>query len=255
MLELWVLVLMLGRLLEIVVAVLRKLLHDLLSGFHFESFLFEDLIGSCGPLHRLLVECRVGVVNWRVPSRHGLPVELLLDWSLAGVSLGQHPVVVVVYVLSLLANHPLGRRHHRHQVLSLHDGRGRHSEPGGLPRLPGRLADRPVLDYSLLLIIFPLHGGVPVVLDCIVSPARDEFSYLGPLVPPLLVSVIDDSVLLISPGSFLYLWVEVVVPPLTTLLSNSSFQVFSNQRPSLRSVLPHEFNNFLVLLFGPRSFD
>ena len=127
MLELWVLVLMLGRLLEIVVAVLRKLLHDLLSGFHFESFLFEDLIGSCGPLHRLLVECRVGVVNWRVPSRHGLPVELLLDWSLAGVSLGQHPVVVIVYVLSLLANHPLGRRHHRHQVLSLHDGRGRHS--------------------------------------------------------------------------------------------------------------------------------
>ena len=230
------------------------MLSDLLRRLHFECLLFEDLIVP-RPLHGLLVEGRGGVVDRRVPGGHRLPVELLLDRCLAGVCLGQHPVVVIVDVLGLLADHSLGRGDHWDQVLGLHDGRGRHAESGGLPRLPGGLADRPVLEYPLLLVILPLHGGVPVILDCIVSPAGDEFGDLGPLVAPLLVSVVDDPVLLVSPGGFLDLWVEMVVPSLAALLPDSSLQVFGNQSPSLRPVLPHEFNNFLVLLFGPRSFD
>ena len=94
-----------------------------------------------------------------------------------------------------------------------------------------------------------------MVLDCIVGSAGDQLGYLGPLIAPLLVSVVDDSVLLVGPGGLLDLRVEMVVPPLSTLLTNPSFQVFGNQSPSLRPVLPHEFNYFLVLLFGPRSFD
>ena len=54
---------------------------------------------------------------------------------------------------------------------------------------------------GLLLLVLALHGGVPVVLDGVVGPARDELGDLGPLVAPLLVRVVDDAVLVLRPCS------------------------------------------------------
>ena len=92
-----------------------------------------------------------------------------------------------------------------------------------------------------------------MVLDGIVRSSGDQLGYLGPLVAPLLVGVEDDSVLLVGPGSFLDLWVEVIVPTFPTLLSNPPLQMFSNKCPPLRPVFTHKFNNFFIFLFGPRS--
>ena len=64
-----------------------------------------------------------------------------------------------------------------------------------------------------------------MVLDGVVRPAGDELGDLGPLVAPLLVRVVDDSVLLVGPGRLLDLRVEVVVPTFSALLSNAALQL------------------------------
>ena len=104
-----------------------------------------------------------------------------------------------------------------------------------------------------MLLIFPLHCRVPVVLDGVVRSAWDQLCDFCPLVAPLLVGIEDDSVLLVSPGCFLDLRVEVIVPPLPTLLPNPPLQMLGNKCPPLRPVFPHKFNNFFIFLFGPRS--
>ena len=92
-----------------------------------------------------------------------------------------------------------------------------------------------------------------MVLDGVVSPAWDQLGDLGPLVPPLLVRVVDDPVLLVSPGRLLDLRIEMIVPSLPTLLPDPPLQMLRYQSPSLRPVLSYKFYNFFILLFGPRS--
>lgn len=53
----------------------------------------------------------------------------------------------------------------------------------------------------------------------------------------------DDAVLLLGPAGLLHLGVEVVVPALTTLLSQPALQVLGNQRPLLRAVLLHQLDD------------
>lgn len=46
-------------------------------------------------------------------------------------------------------------------------------------------------------------------------------SDLSPLVPELLVTSEDHTLLVFRPRLFVYVWIEVVVPALTTLLARS----------------------------------
>ncbi len=67
---------------------------------------------------------------------------------------------------------------------------------GSFPRFAGTFAAAAALGQPLLLVVLALHGAVPVVLDGVVSAPRDELGNLGPLVAPLLVSIVDDAVLM-----------------------------------------------------------
>ena len=125
-------------LLKIFVAMLRSILFLRLD---FERFLLENLGRIVGPLHRLLVEGGVGIVDWRVPSGHGLPVDtvlLLLD-GLGGAIEAEvvtghlEAATPAVY---LLGDHTLGGGDHWSDVLRAHVGDS-NSDPRGLPRLPG----------------------------------------------------------------------------------------------------------------------
>jgi len=49
--------------------------------------------------------------------------------------------------------------------------------------------------------------------------------------------------------------VEIVVPPFTALFSDSAMEVVSDLRPIFGSILGHKLDDFLIFLFGPRSFD
>ena len=60
---------------------------------------------------------------------------------------------------------------------------------------------------------------------------------------------------LLAPADLLDLWVQMVVPPLSALLPNSSRQVFSDQRPFLRAILFNQVEHHAVFLLSPRPFD
>ena len=126
-------------LLKIFVAMLGILLLRL----NFERFLLENLGGSVGPLHGLLVQGGVGIVHGRVPCRHGLPVHTVLLLLLDGLGRAVHPEVVTrrhhleaaAPAIDLLGDHPLGGRDHRPDVLRAHVG-DCNADTRGLSRLP-----------------------------------------------------------------------------------------------------------------------
>ena len=89
---------------------------------------------------------------------------------------------------------------------------------------------------SLLNIAFHvknllLHGGVPVIFNRVVCAAFKVCSDDGPLIIELAVQDVQDELLFLTPLVFLDLWVQVVVPSLTALLSNAAWQVVGNVCP------------------------
>lgn len=49
----------------------------------------------------------------------------------------------------------------------------------------------------------------------------------------------DFVVFIFAPAVFLDVWIQVVMPPLAALLSDSTFQVVSDLTPILSAVKPH----------------
>lgn len=79
------------------------------------------------------------------------------------------------------------------------------------------------------------------------SPARKQLGDFCPAVSQLLVSLVDNSVLLLGPRGLLDLWVQVVVPALTALLADASLQVLGDHRPALGSVLLDQLDHLWCL--------
>jgi len=70
-----------------------------------------------------------------------------------------------------------------------------------------------------------------VVLNSVVGAPRQQLGDVRPLVTILLLGFEDDAILLVAPGGLLDVWVEVVVPPLTTVLPNAAWQEGSTFGP------------------------
>ena len=100
-----------------------------------------------------------------------------------------------------------------------------------------------------------LHGGVPVILDCIVCATFQVLGDIRPLVFALIVLDKQDKFLVVVPVHLLDERVEVVVPAFATLLPDAAVEVLGNCGPLLRLVLIHELEEKQVFFFAPRALD
>eukprot|EP00302_Diacronema_sp_CCMP2436_P001073 CAMPEP_0179842296 /NCGR_PEP_ID=MMETSP0982-20121206/3044_1 /TAXON_ID=483367 /ORGANISM="non described non described, Strain CCMP 2436" /LENGTH=147 /DNA_ID=CAMNT_0021726545 /DNA_START=763 /DNA_END=1206 /DNA_ORIENTATION=+ len=88
---------------------------------------------------------------------------------------------------------------------------------------------RPQLLLALLELLAPCR--VPVVLNRVISAARQQLCDLGPLVAQAPVPLEQDRVLFKGPPVLFDVVVQLVVPPLAALLAVAAQQVRGDQRP------------------------
>jgi hypothetical protein len=100
-----------------------------------------------------------------------------------------------------------------------------------------------------------LHAGIPVVLDGVVGATFKHLGYLSPLIAVVAVHQIEDPFFLSAPADLLDLRVQVVVPALTALLSDPSWEVLSDQSPLLGTVLVDKVKDHAILFLSPGSLD
>ena len=61
-------------------------------------------------------------------------------------------------------------------------------------------------------------------------------------------------VLVLPPGLFANIWIEMVVPTLSALLADTAREFIRDEGPLLRAILMHQLHNLLILLCCPRAF-
>ena len=91
---------------------------------------------------------------------------------------------------------------------------------------------------ELLLVFFdpPLHAGVPVIFNGVVCTAFKEVGDISPLIGLISIQEVEDPFFFSSPSSAsLNPGIEMVVPSLSALLSDSSWQVIGYLGPFLWS--------------------
>lgn len=107
----------------------------------------------------------------------------------------------------------------------------------------------------------PLQSRVKVVLYVIVRPPRQQFRDLRPLVSHVLVKLNYFVIFFICPLVLLYVWIQVVVPPIITnylpfpaLFPDPPWQRLRNLTPVLRSVSANHLQQDVVFFLSPRTF-
>jgi len=100
-----------------------------------------------------------------------------------------------------------------------------------------------------------LHARVPMVLNGVVSATLKHLGNLSPLVPVVSVHEVEDPLFLLAPADLFDLRVQMIVPPLSALLANPTWEIFSYQGPFLRAVLVNQMKNHPVFLLSPRTLD
>lgn len=65
----------------------------------------------------------------------------------------------------------------------------------------------------------------------------------------------DDAILILSPFTLIYVWIEVVIPALAALLAQATVELTRDKGPLLVSVDLHQTDYCGVLLRGPRTLN
>jgi hypothetical protein len=91
-------------------------------------------------------------------------------------------------------------------------------------------------------------SAVPVVLDGVVSSAGKKLRDVAPLVAVLGMCGQDDLVLVSGPRGLANGWVEVIMPPLATLLADTTGKIRGNLGPLAWAELLHMLAHNSVLL-------
>lgn len=99
------------------------------------------------------------------------------------------------------------------------------------------------------------EASIKSVFNIIVNTTRHVLLYLNPFVAVDFVQLHELEVLSDSPLFFVEVWVDIVIPSLPTLLSDSTGQKGSNLLPFLQAVLSHLFLEDHVLFRCPVAFD
>ena len=89
----------------------------------------------------------------------------------------------------------------------------------------------------------------------VISASWQKLCNFGPLVAIFLVCLDDLVIFLFRPLVLLDVWIQMVVPPLSALLSYPARQSLGYLTPVLRSKHMDFFREFVVLLLAPRALD
>jgi hypothetical protein len=89
----------------------------------------------------------------------------------------------------------------------------------------------------------------------VISSSREKFGYFGPFVAILFMGLNYSSIFFRCPFIFLDIRIQMVMPSLSALLSNPTWQSLSDVTPIFCAIL-FDINSKTVILFlAPRSFD
>jgi hypothetical protein len=94
-----------------------------------------------------------------------------------------------------------------------------------------------------------------MILNCVVSATLENFGDLGPLVTIISVHQVKDPLFLFTPANLLNLRVQMVVPSFSTLLTDASWKILSDESPFLGSIFVNQMKNHLILFISPRALD
>lgn len=128
----------------------------------------------------------------------------------------------------------------------------------------GQLAVVLRLNFIFLVLIavvdirdfhFTFQSGIKSIFYMVICATWQVLCDFRPFVSKFLVESDDGHVLLVGPLVFLDVGVQMIVPPLTTLLSNSPWQSLCNVTPILGSKLCNIFREFLIFFSAPWTFD
>ena len=98
----------------------------------------------------------------------------------------------------------------------------------------------PLLNVDFHVEDLLLHGRIPVILDSIISATFQVGSDDSPLVFEPTVQDVKDELLFVTPLILLDLGIQMVVPALTALLTDTPRQIASNVCPLHRTCGLHE---------------
>eukprot|EP00964_Phaeocystis_antarctica_P117167 scaffold80998_cov61-Phaeocystis_antarctica.AAC.4 len=113
------------------------------------------------------------------------------------------------------------------------------------------LGGRRLADGALLGALALAHLRVVPVLDRVVRPPHEALRDLRPLGPQLGDTHDDESVLIDGPVALLHLRADLVLPPLTALLSRPPFDQLGDLRPVPLAKLGHGLCELLIHLDRP----
>ena len=121
-----------------------------------------------------------------------------------------------------------------------------------VPMRTANLASYRLHCMLLLNVDLSFHPRVPEVLDCVVCSARQELGNHAPLTPVPSVAHSKDFHFFFTPRVCLDVWMQMIVPSLTTLLASARHQHRPCEpAPLLRSMLLHPFHHHIVLPARP----
>ena len=93
-----------------------------------------------------------------------------------------------------------------------------------------------------------------MILNGIVSSSFKKLCNVSPFIVLLLIRNVQNELFFFGPVVFLDSWVEVVMPSLTALLSNPSWEILSNTCPFLGTFLLNQLHNESIFFLGPWTF-
>ena len=94
-----------------------------------------------------------------------------------------------------------------------------------------------------------------MIFNGVVGATIKDFRNFGPLVVQGSVFQKENPLFFFAPANFLYLWIQMVVPALSALLSSPVLQMLGYLGPLFRSVLLYELKDLPVFSFRPRPLD
>ena len=90
-----------------------------------------------------------------------------------------------------------------------------------------------------------------MILDRVVRAARKEFGDIGPLVAIPSLQLNEPAIFLIRPCILANIVIQVVVPPLTALLTGAARQLLRHGGPRASAMLMHKLPHLLVFELRP----